>query len=90
MENIQWNHELNAALLSVNSITQDHSLLIQRQRLRQQQRLKQRQRGIRDKNAELLYVMRSCDDTTFSKFVDGLRQTNQKTMAGIIENGGGL
>ena len=78
LENIQPNDELIASLLSLNCITEEQSHFIQRQRSTQ------------DKNAELLFVIESFDETKFSNFVKCLRQTNQKTVARIIENGGGL
>ena len=78
LENIQPNDELIASLLSLNCITEEQSHFIQRQRSTQ------------DKNAELLYVIETFDETKFSNFVKCLRKTNQKTVARIIENGGGL
>ena len=78
LENIQTTDEFIASLLSVNCITEEQSQFIQRQRLD------------RDRNAELLYVMRSIDDAKFSNLEKCLLQTNQKTVAKIIDNGGGL
>jgi len=44
---------------------------------------------MREKNEELLYVVKYIDKTEFSNFVKCLRHTNQKTVAKIVENGGG-
>ena len=44
----------------------------------------------RDKNGELLCLLGPFDETKFSNFVKCLRQTDQNTVARIIENGGGL
>src|SRR5688572_33025325 len=77
LENIQPNDELIASLLSLNCITEEQSHFIQRQRSTQ------------DKNAELLYVMTSFDEKKFSNLFKCLRRTNQKTVARIMENGGG-
>lgn len=77
LENIHPNDELVASLLSLNCITEEQSQLIQQQR------------SERDKNDELLYVLESLDETQFLKFVQCLRRNNQKTVAKIIENGGG-
>jgi len=65
-------------MLHLNCITEEQSYVIQRQRLN------------RDKNDELLHVMRSFDETMVSNFVKCLRQTNQRTVARVIESGGGL
>ena len=78
LEYIQPTGELIASLLSLNCITEEQRHLIERQHL------------TRDKNAEILQAVRSCDDTQCSNFVRCLRQTNQKTVARIVENGGGL
>ena len=78
LENIQPNDELIASLLSLNCITEEQSHFIQRLHSTQ------------DKNAELLYVIKPFDETKFSNFAKCLRQTNQKTVARIIENGGGI
>jgi len=78
VENIQPNDELLASLLSLNCITEEQIHFIQRHR------------STRDKNYELLYIMESFDETKFSSFVNCLRRTNQRTVAKIIENGGGL
>ena len=76
--NIQPNDELLASLLHLNCITDEQSHFIQRQR------------STRDKNYELVYVLESFDETKFSSFVKCLRHNNQRTVAKIIENGGGL
>ena len=78
LENIQPNDELIASLLSLNCITEEQSHFIQRQRLN------------RDKNDELLFIVESFDETKISTFVKCLRENNQKTVASIIENGGGI
>ena len=78
LENIEPNDELIASLLSLNCITDEQSRFIQRQR------------SNRETNAELLYIMKSFDQIKFSNVIKCLRQTNQKTVARIIENGGGL
>ena|SRR6218665_1363802 len=77
IENIQADDRLIASLLALNCITEEQGNVIQRQRLS------------RDKNAELLFVVHSFDQTNYSKFVRCLRRNNQMTMARIIENGGG-
>lgn len=77
LDNIQADDRLIASLLSINCITEEQGNVIQRQRLS------------RDKNAELLFVVHSFDQTNYSKFVRCLRRNNQMTMARIIENGGG-
>ena len=41
-------------------------------------------------DTELLWVMKSFDVAKFSNFLKCLRQTNQKTVARTMENGGGL
>ena len=76
--NIQPNDELLASLLSLNCITDEQSQFIQRQR------------STRDKNYKLLCIMQSLGDTKFSTFDNCLRRTNQRAVAKIIENGGGL
>src|SRR6218665_968951 len=78
LENIHPNDEFITSLVSLNCITEEQSHLIQRQRLQ------------RDKNDELLHIMRSFDDIQFSNVVKCLRQTNQRTVAKIIDNGGGV
>ena len=75
--NIELTDELLASLLSLNCITQEQSRFIQRQH------------STRYKNDELLNVMETVDETNFSKFVKCLRRTNQKTVAKIVECGGG-
>ena len=76
--NIQSNDELISSLLSQNCITNEQSHFIQSQC------------SERDKNYELLHVVESFDETKFSTFVTSLRRTNQRTVAKIIENGGGI
>lgn len=78
MEYIDADEQLIASLLSLNCITEERSRFIQRQRSKL------------GKNAELLKAMKNIDETTFSNFAKCLRQTNQKTVAAITENGGGL
>ena len=78
VDNIKPTTELIAALLSHNCITEEQAHFIQRQRY------------TRDKNDTLLYVMESVDETYFSCFVTWLQHTNQKTVAKIMENGGGF
>src|SRR6218665_1669554 len=78
LDNILPNDELLASMLSLNCITQEKIQFIQRQR------------STRTKNDELLNVMKSLDETNFSNFVKCFRQTSQKTVAKIIQNGGGL
>src|SRR6218665_1791372 len=78
LANIQPNDELITYMLYINCITEEQSHFIQRQR------------STRDKNIELLKIVRSFDGKTFSMFLKCLRRTNQKAVARIIENGGGL
>lgn len=78
IDNIQPNDELIASLLSLNCLSEEQSHFIQRQRLS------------REKNAELLYVIKSFDEIHFANFVKCLRRTNQETVTRILENGGGL
>ena len=78
LENIQPDDELIDSLFSLNCITEEQSHFIQRQH------------SNRCKNAELLYFMRFFDETKSSNFVKCLRQNNHKTVARIIENGGGI
>ena len=78
LDSIQPNDELIALLLSNNCITEEQRYFIERQHF------------TRDKNDHLLHVVEPLDETNFSNFVKCLRQTNQKTIARIIENGGGL
>lgn len=76
--NIQINDDIFAALLYLNCITEEQSHFIQRKR------------SARDKNDELLNVVETFDETSYLNFVNCLRETNQKTLAKITENGGGL
>lgn len=78
LESIQPNVELIDSLVSLNCITADQSRFIQRQY------------STRDKNDELLYVTRSFDEAKFLDFVRCLRQTNQKTVARFIDDGGSM
>ena len=78
LENIQPIKQLIDSLLSLNSITEEQSHFIQRKR------------SARDKNDELLCVVETFDEASYLNFVNCLRETNQKTLAKIIENGGGL
>lgn len=64
--------------MSHNCITEEQSQFIQRQRAK------------RYKNEKILFVMESLDERSFSKFLKCLRQTNQKTVAKIVDDGGGL
>src|SRR6218665_3415719 len=78
LSNIQPNEEFIDSLFFLsNSLTYEQSHFIQRQRFN------------RDKNDELLYIIRSFDETKFLNFVKCLRQTNQKTVARILDNRGG-
>ena len=77
LSNIQPNDEFIDSLLFLNCLTHEQSHFIERQRLN------------RDKNEEVMYFVRSFDDTKFVNFVKCLRQTNQKTVARIMDNGGG-
>src|SRR6218665_1033043 len=78
LENIQPKDELIDSLLSLNCITEVQSQNIKRQCSK------------RDKNAELLSDMKSFDESTFPNFEKCLHKTNQKSVAKIFENGGGL
>jgi len=78
LDNIQPSDELIASLLSSNCITEQESHFIQRQC------------SSRDKNSELLHVVKSFDEINFSNFVKCLQVTDQKPLAKIIENGGGI
>ena len=78
LSNIQPNEEFIDSLFFCNCLTYEQSQFIGRQRLN------------RDKNDELLYFIRSFSETKFLNFVKGLRQTNHKTVARIMDNGGGL
>lgn len=77
LDNIQPNDEFIDSLLCVNCIRENQGLFIQQQR------------SNGDKNSERLYTLRACDQTMFSDVVKYLRQNNQKTVARIVENGGG-
>src|SRR6218665_982788 len=76
--NIQPTDELIASLLHLNCITDEQSYFIKRHR------------STREKNNALLYVMETFNGTEFSNFVNYLRRTNQRTVAKILENGGGV
>src|SRR6218665_1014547 len=78
LSNIQPNEEFIDSLLLLNCLTYEQSHFIERQRFN------------RDKNDELLHIIRSFDETKFLNFVKCLRQTNQKTVARIMDNRGGL
>src|SRR6218665_221217 len=78
LENIQPTDKLIASLLSLDCITKEQHHFIQRQRSK------------RYMNAELLYLMKSFDDTKSSNLLKCLRQSNHGTLARILENGGGL
>lgn len=78
LEHIQPHDEFIASLLPLNCITEEQSHFIKAQR------------STRDKNDEILQIVRSFEETEFSDFVRCLRQTNQKMVARIAENGGGL
>jgi len=77
LENIQPTDELIAWLLFFNCITKEKIHAIKRQRL------------YRDKNEELLALLRSYDYTNYSNFVRCLRRNNQLAVARILENGAG-
>lgn len=78
IENIQPSNDLIASLLSVNCITQEQSHYIELQR------------STRHKNDEILHFSKSFNERQFSNFINCLRHANQKTVARIIEGGGGL
>src|SRR6218665_2446655 len=78
LRKIQPTDELIDSLMSLNCITEEQSNFILKQC------------SNRNKNAELFRIVRSFDDTKFSNFVRCLRQTNQGTVARIVEHGGGL
>ena len=44
----------------------------------------------RNNSPDLLHIMRSCDDTRRSDFFRCLRQSDQKLVTKVIDNGGGL
>jgi len=77
MEAIQPSDKFIDSLSSLNCITVKQGNFIKRQR------------SDRHKNSELLSLLRSFDQTKSSTFVRCLRKHNQKTVAKIIENGGG-
>ena len=76
--NIQPSDEFIDSLFSSDCITE------------KQRHFFQRQLSDYDKNTELSYILSSFDEAKFSNFVKCLKQTNQKTVAKIMENGGGL
>jgi len=76
LENIQPNDGLISSLFSLNCIAEESSHFIRQQRSR-------------DKNAELLYIVKSFDETKFTTFVKCLRQTNQTEVARVVATGGG-
>lgn len=78
LENIELSDALINSLLTLNCITEEQSQLIQGQRSR------------KEKNAKLLYCTGSLDQTESSNFVNCFRRNNQRTVASIVENGGGL
>ena len=77
LNNIQWNDELISTLLSRNCVTEEQSHFIQRQS------------SNRDKNAELLKIIRSFNETKLSSVIKCFRQTNQMEVGRILTNGGG-
>jgi len=77
LKTIEPNDELIDSLIYLNCVTEEQRNFILKQC------------SNRNKNAELLRLVRSFDDTKFTKFVKCLRQTKQKTVARIVENGGG-
>src|SRR6218665_1585083 len=77
LKTIQPNNELISSLLSLNCVTEEQRDFIQRQSSK------------RDKNAELLEIVRPLNETMFSNFVKSLRQTNQTDVARIVSTGGG-
>src|SRR6218665_1938687 len=77
LKTIQPNNEFISSLLSLNCVTAEQCYFIQRQSSK------------RDKNAELLKIMRSLNERQFSNFVKCLQQTNQMEVARIISKGGG-
>src|SRR6218665_1422164 len=96
LENIQLSSTLITLLLSFDCITGIQSRLIQRKRsnlsvinTKEKSHFIQGHHSVRYKNTELLCTMRSFDVTKFLNCVTCLRQANQKTVARILENGGG-
>src|SRR6218665_376974 len=77
LRKIQPTDELIDSLMSLNCLTEEQSNFILKQC------------SNRNKNAELMRIVRSFNDKKFSHFVQCLRQTNQRTVAKIVENGGG-
>jgi len=97
MENIQLSSTLITSLFSFDCITELQSRLIQRKRshlnvneTKEKSHFIQGYHSVRYKNTALLCTMRSLDVSKFSNFVTCLRKANQKTVARIMENGGGL
>lgn len=80
LENIQPHDEFINLLLHLKCLTEEQRHLIQRQY------------STRHKNVELLHIMRSVDinEQLLSKFVTCLLQTNQKTVAGVVKDGGSM
>ena len=76
-ETVQPSDEFINSLFYFKCITEEQRHNIQRQHLQL------------DKNAELLHIVGSFDDSKFSTFVKCLRQTNQTAVARIVRNGGG-
>ena len=79
MDNIEPSDELISLLLSLNCLTEEESQRIQRHRFNRH-----------NKNYELIHILRTFDEIKFTNLVKCLRKTNQKTVARIIENGGGF
>src|SRR6218665_1256360 len=77
LKTIQPNNEFISSLLSLNCVTEKQRDFIERQS------------SVRDKNAELLEIMRSYNLTQFSNLIKCLRQTNQTEVARIVSAGGG-
>lgn len=78
LDNIEPNDELIACLVTLNCITKKERQFILRQRSK------------RKKNVSLLHIMRSFDEAQFLAVVKYLREVNEKTLAKVIESGGGL
>src|SRR6218665_1471468 len=96
LENIHFSSTLITSLLSFDCITELQSRFIQRKlshlnvnKTKEKSHFIQGHHSVRYKNTELLCTMSSFDDTKFSNFVTFLRQANQRTVARIMENGGG-
>lgn len=77
LENIMMDNSLMSWLLNFNCATKAQIHLIGRQR------------SMRDKNAKLLYIIKSSDETQSSKLVKCLRKSNQIEVAKVIATGGG-